>query len=197
MNYVNYSSISQSPFHMLFSKQIKLLLIYIKFHLKIILNLIKKNFIYSIRVILFYIIKIVYRLRFITRFIPYQIKINIRARIILYPKLTLILKKINNWININNVKNKSLFLTDFFYRFIKIILIQFLYFFLKRKTFREIIIDKLSENYNVIKKFENITEKKIFSTTQVFNSLDLSPEALEIYKDFLLSLNTIYLKNLK
>ena len=39
MNYASYSSINQNTFYMLFSKQIKLLTIYIKFHLTKILNL--------------------------------------------------------------------------------------------------------------------------------------------------------------
>lgn len=190
MNYASYSSINQNTFYMLFSKQIKLLTIYIKFHLKKILNLFIKNCIGSVRVILFYILKIIFKLRIITRFIPYQIKMTIRAKIILYPKLTLILKKINNWVNLGNVTNKSFFENYFLKNFFKRILIRFLYFFLNKELFRKIIIDKLKEDYNIVK---NLHKKNDFSTTQTTNILDLSPEALEIYKNFQFRINNIYL----
>lgn len=189
MNYASYSS-NQNTFHMLFSKQIKLLTIYIKFHLTKILNLFIKNCICSVKVLLFYILKIIFKLRIITRFIPYQIKMTIRAKIILYPKLTLILKKINNWVNLGNVSNKSFFVNYFLKNFFKIILIKFLYFFLNKELFRKIIIDKLKKDYNIVK---NLHKKNDFSTTQTINILDLSPEALEIYKNFQFRINNIYL----
>jgi|ERR1043165_1691784 len=196
MNYVSYSSINQYSLYMLLSKQLKSFGFYVKFHLVKIFNLLIKKIIYLLKIILVYTLKAIHKSRFITKYIPYQVKTKIKARLLLYPRLTLFLKKLNNMINLRNNKLKVSVISYIFSVLIKILFIPLFNILLKTNLFKKLFFEKLTINSDLYINFKKIDRNYVqkpekFSVKNIQYQLELSSETLEIYKDFQLVVNNL------
>lgn len=133
---------------------------------------------------------IVYSFKIIKKIIPYKIRIKVKSKIMSYPRIENSIKKIFYWLKKIDSPNKNFFLKNILPFLIKSLFIPLLKLIIRNQKCSTIISKQLENLLQIQKKTSQlfihdtyVNQKKLINfSTYWEQNIELSPEALEVYK---------------